>query len=261
MKKKNLLVILSVTLFISLACNIGNTATPNNNTVATSVALTLEAGEPIPPTVPLPTMPPAIPPTAVFTLTIALTATPSVPMVSVSEDTNCRTGPSKAYDQIGALMSNETAEVVGKNTPSDYWIIKNPDRNGNCWLWGYYATVAGNTANLQEYAVPPTPTPVPTATPTGPNGPQNLTILNQVCSVLTLPNYAFIFTLTWDDNSLDEDGFHLYRDGVLISVVPANQNIEAITGNAISGVPMQFGVSAFNGAGESAITTIQGMCP
>jgi len=60
----------------------------------------------------------------------------------------------------------EQAEVVGRSTDGEYWIIKNPDRAGECWLWGYYASVVGSTAGLPIYTPPPTPTPTFTATPT-----------------------------------------------------------------------------------------------
>jgi hypothetical protein len=80
-------------------------------------------------------------------------------MVSVSVDTNCRTGPGKIYDYIGALIVGETAEVVGQSMDGQYWIIKNPDQPGECWLWGYYATVEGPVAGLPKYTPPPTPTP------------------------------------------------------------------------------------------------------
>jgi len=96
--------------------------------------------------------------------TITLTASPSIPVVSVSVGTNCRSGPSKSYDVLGVLLAGKTAEVVGKNTETNYWIIKNPESSGTCWLLGEYATVSGNVAALQEYAIPPTPTPHPTVT-------------------------------------------------------------------------------------------------
>ena len=143
--KKKILFIISGAFLVILACTLSSTPpapeVPNGNAIATSVALTVEASGQIPPAAALPsplpmiTPSPAQPPTEAATPTITLTATPSVPMVSVSIDTNCRTGPGKVYDRIGALMTNETAEVVGKNTPSNYWIIKNPDRNGNCKSW------------------------------------------------------------------------------------------------------------------------------
>jgi hypothetical protein len=79
-------------------------------------------------------------------------------MVTVSENTNCRTGPSAAYDLVGALLIGESAKVVGKNTSTNYWIIENPDGNGFCWLWGRYASVTGNTDILPEMTPPPEPT-------------------------------------------------------------------------------------------------------
>ncbi len=110
---------------------------------------------------------PEFTPTPSMTPTITSTATPSVPMVKVSQNTNCRTGDSTAYDLIGALLVGETAEVVGRSAAGDYWIIQNPDRAGTCWLWGNYATVSGDTSGLPVMTPPPTPTPsnTPTKTP------------------------------------------------------------------------------------------------
>ena len=96
----------------------------------------------------------SVPPIPTPTIT-----TSSAPMVSVSVGTNCRSGPGKIYDLIGELRVGENAEVIGKNTSSNYWIIKNPDAAGSCWLWGMYATVLGDTSNIEEYSVPPTPIP------------------------------------------------------------------------------------------------------
>lgn len=104
--------------------------------------------------------------TAFSTPAITQTLPPSVPVVRVSVDTNCRTGPGIAYDRLTGLRVGEQAEVVGKFTSVSppYWIIR---KDGvNCWLWGQYATVEGNTANLQEMVPPPSPTPTRTPTPT-----------------------------------------------------------------------------------------------
>lgn len=93
--------------------------------------------------------------------------TASIPMASVSVETNCRSGPAKQYDNLGALAVGEKAEIVGKNTAFDYWVIKNPDANGTCWLWGKYAIIEGDTSTLPEMTPPPTPTSLPpTATET-----------------------------------------------------------------------------------------------
>lgn len=94
-------------------------------------------------------------------------STPGVPMVSVSTTTNCRTGPSTDYDIVSSLGVGQMAEVVGKYSGGNYWVIKTPGGGGNCWLWGQYATITGNTDKLPEM-IPPTapPTSVPTAIPT-----------------------------------------------------------------------------------------------
>ncbi|MBI9046356.1 MAG: hypothetical protein JEZ06_17820, partial [Anaerolineaceae bacterium] len=84
-------------------------------------------------------------PTATATITETptetLTPTLSTVMVSVSVNTNCRSGPGEAYTYVGALMEGEEAEVVGKAKNEQFWVIKNPDAAGECWIWGQYATV------------------------------------------------------------------------------------------------------------------------
>jgi len=109
---------------------------------------------------PTDTTEPTMTPTNTVTPTNTMTSTPETPRVSVSVDTNCRSGPAKIFDWLGALLVGETAEVVGKSSEGDYWIIKNPDAAGNCWLWGYYASVTGPTVALTIFTPPPTPTPL-----------------------------------------------------------------------------------------------------
>jgi hypothetical protein len=87
------------------------------------------------------------------------------PMVSVSYRTNCRKGPGVQYEYIGALLVGEQAEVVGVSWNGRYWVIKNPSQPGECWLWGGYANVTGDTSGLPRLFPPPRPTPTPTPTP------------------------------------------------------------------------------------------------
>ncbi len=49
--------------------------------------------------------------TGTITATPAFTSTSLVPMISVSVPTNCRTGPGKIYDQVGALLVGKTVQV------------------------------------------------------------------------------------------------------------------------------------------------------
>jgi len=98
--------------------------------------------------------------TPAVTPTITFTITPIAPMVSVSLQTNCRTGPGTAYDILGIMDVGQIAEVIGRSAAGDNWIIRLPSNPAIvCWLWGYYASVSGDTSGLTVYATPPTPTP------------------------------------------------------------------------------------------------------
>jgi len=100
------------------------------------------------------------------TPTVTATFTPSVPMVSVTQNTNCRTGPGTVYDLRGALLVGERTEVVARSSIPNYVIVDNPDNPGtNCWLWMQYGQIEGSTDGLPVLDPPPTPTPQPSPTP------------------------------------------------------------------------------------------------
>lgn len=129
-------------------------------TVGVQVELTVSAlatvlTPPVPSETPTPTPVPTETPTP----------TPAVVTISVSSDTNCRTGPAAVYDNRGSLRVGETSEVVATSTEPDYFYIANPDRPGEfCWLWGQYATVAGDTVPLPVLTPMPRPTSAPAFT-------------------------------------------------------------------------------------------------
>ena len=182
-----------------------------NGITATSLALTLEAKAPEtqPQSTDIPTSTPTGTPTSVASPTASLTPMPTdtvaatssvpVPIISVSVETNCRTGPGKVYDRVGYLKVGENAEVVGKKTSYNYWIIKNPDANGDCWLWGEYATVLGDTSNLEEYTLPsalpsaPPSTASPTPTVTTISSPPMISVsVGTNCRTGPGKTYAYI---------------------------------------------------------------------
>lgn len=125
-------------------------------TVAAAVNQTLT------PAFTLPPPPPTFTPSATLSPTPEFTATPSIPLITVSVNTNCRVGPGKAYEPpVGGLLVGQTGEVYGKNAAGTYWYIRLPNSNTYCWVTGEYATVVGNTAALPVFTPPPTPTPPP----------------------------------------------------------------------------------------------------
>jgi hypothetical protein len=161
-KWKGTLFLFSILLTVTLACNLPGTMPESEAGVEaalTSLALTQAAAVNLPPNQPENPLTTPLPPS------ITPTFTQSVPMVFVSLDTNCRTGPGVNYDYLTALLVGEKAEVVGKYTSVSptYWVIKKGSIT--CWLWGKYATLEGDANSLPEMVPPPSPIP-PTNTPT-----------------------------------------------------------------------------------------------
>lgn len=155
-------------VFAAMACGLpaAGPPTPDIAAIVTQTMQALQAagggaapegGQPAPPSATVAPLEPALPSE---TPTITSTPTPSVPMASVSVDTNCRVGPGKIYDYLGALLVGETTEVVARSSEGNYWVVKNPDQpGGTCWLWGQYASISGDTSGLPVMTPPPTPTP------------------------------------------------------------------------------------------------------
>lgn len=106
-------------------------------------------------------------PTPSDTPTNTYTPTPDIPQLSVSQNTNCRSGPAVYYGFVTTVNVGQVVEVVGVHAQgNDYVIIKNPNGAGNCWLWLRYANKTDFSAyNLTSYNTPATPTPTFTPTP------------------------------------------------------------------------------------------------
>lgn len=190
-RKFQLLSVGILLILIALACGPPTVSPPDQNALETAIQQTFiaqtiaaveanqQAGQQQqqqPPQQQPPQQQQQQPPTATHTVQVATvtpsqtplptnTFTPSVPMVSVSVNTNCRLGPGKAYELLGALLVGEQAEIIARDPSGLYWYIKNPDRAGFCWLWGNYATTTGNVGSLPVFTPPPTPTFTPTPTP------------------------------------------------------------------------------------------------
>ena len=160
---------ISILLITALACVVPGVSAPpaasDPNAVNTSIAQEISARQTqavlnnpatatstSTPETPTLTLEPTLTPTSAFT------ATPSTPLISVSVDTNCRTGPGAIFERVGILLVGETAEIVGREPKGEFWYIRNPDdASGFCWVWGEYATVSGDTLPLLYLSPPPPP--------------------------------------------------------------------------------------------------------
>jgi uncharacterized protein YgiM (DUF1202 family) len=109
MLRRKMTLILSLLLIIALsACNLPGEETTPTPDIALTVSAQVQSLET--PT-PLDTATPE------FTPTPGFTSTPSVPTVTVSVNTNCRSGPGTQYALTGGVNVGQSAVVVGKTRP------------------------------------------------------------------------------------------------------------------------------------------------
>ncbi|HUI90156.1 MAG TPA: SH3 domain-containing protein [Anaerolineales bacterium] len=269
---RNLALAIIALVLAGLACNLpeqksATTATPTTGTEGTSAA----------------------------TQTPASTTTSSTPTVTVSAATNCRTGPGTNYDLVLIFQPGATAEVVGKYTPTNYWIIKTPT-GGTCWLWGAYATVQGDTSSLAEIEPPasgppevaqnstntPKASKAPKATATAtnsfvlqnpglnqgnilkalfPSAPSSLSVTTTCTykTIFPLPPQLSVRTdhLSWSAVS-NATGYYVYENGSKISST-IGTSINLI--GAKSSGNISFGVASYNSLGTSSTTSKNSTCP
>lgn len=123
--------------------------------VAAALASTLSA---MTPEIPVTSTPEPLPVTSPGTGEVTMTS--AVPMLSVSVETYCRTGPGTVYESLGILPIGQPAEVIARNEYSDDWLIKLPSNQPtSCWVYGRYASISGDTQSIPRVTPPPTPTP------------------------------------------------------------------------------------------------------
>ena len=98
------------------------------------------------------------PPTATFM--------PEQVSISVSVDTDCRTGPTSEYPLLSILPAGGEYEIEGRNQAGDFWLIFDPAIEKNCWVYGEMGEVTGDGMmvpfeNLNLEDPPEDPTLVP----------------------------------------------------------------------------------------------------
>jgi uncharacterized protein YgiM (DUF1202 family) len=146
-------------VFVLTACNFPTRqeplfeATLQTGLIQTAAALTAAAPLPTPAQpvylLPTPELPTPITLPVVQPVDYAPLQQTGLPVLSVSVNTNCRSGPARAYSLIGWLLVGEQAVVVGQNQALNYYVIQNPRGAGNCWLWGQYAAVYGDLSSVR----------------------------------------------------------------------------------------------------------------
>lgn len=183
-----------------------------------------------------------------------ITPTFSIPLLTVIEQTNCRTGPGQDYEVVFTYLPNAKLVILGRYEIENYWLVKSDESpTGSCWLWGEYVEVSGS------YWVVPSVTPPPTATLAPPLAPsfQNW---DYTCTFNGINNDLDVI-LEWSDKSNNETGFRVYRDGGLIADLPAGSGSYADTVDVNSGQNTSYRVEAYNVTGSASTSTIAIACP
>jgi hypothetical protein len=201
-----------------LGCNMPLDQVPAPREVQTAAALTVQAAIMTPsraatstPTVSASPLPATASSTATAAETMTLTPTYSVPMLTVRESTNCRSGPGQDYDVVVTYLAGKKLEISGRYDPGNFWLVKsNESPTGSCWLWGEYVEVTGS------YWAVPSVTPPPTVTARPPRAP-GIQRWEFYCSGSTLT-----FTVNWADNANNETGYRIFRNGEALAELPAN---------------------------------------
>ena len=87
---------------------------------------------------------------------ITPTSTPSVFLASPKDQpVNCRFGPATSYAVIGALLLGRQAEMIGRNTDSTWWYVRNPsDPSTSCWLSAEFVQTVGDVQSLPVVGPP-----------------------------------------------------------------------------------------------------------
>jgi hypothetical protein len=146
-------------------------------------------------------------------LTGTITPTYSLPILTVREQTNCRTGPGEEYEIIFTYLPDKSLEILGRYDPGNFWLVKSSESpTGNCWLWGEYVDVAGS------YWVVGSVTPPPTGTQAPPDAPS---IQKWDFSCNTVAGEMEV-TILWTDRATDEAGYRVIRDNGVAAELPAN---------------------------------------
>jgi hypothetical protein len=238
--RTSLCILIIFLMLVISACNLPSTPSgPSlNDQAATIVAMTLQAGSTPTVQVILNT------PTAMS----IVTQTGGTAKLTVTDNTNCRSGPGTNYSRVTTIPGGTTVNIVARYATGDFWIVTPADGSANCWVQADLGTVTGDTTIL------PKVTPVPSENKDAPERPGSL-YYEYSCPFGNLST-----VLTWADKADDETGYRVYRDNQLIAELPANSKTYTDNTTITVGIGISYSVEAFNEAGTSEQRTISFTC-
>ena len=196
LRQHPLLFLISMLFLATLACNAFAGETEPALSVPPPI-VTLEDGTTAVPGEETPIA--GIAPTATLPISGTTVATGS-PSITILVDLNIRSGPGVAYDRLGFFLKDSTAQVLGQDPASGWWLVACPGDIAapQCWVsGGSQYSLGTNVGSVPVAAVPPTPTPVPTAEPS-PEPAADTAVINNLNSYIVYSDIDGIWQLPLD---------------------------------------------------------------
>lgn len=203
----------------------------------------------------LPT-PTVVPPSSTSTSQPTATSAPiyAVPMLTLLDATNCRSGPGVSYEIIVTYPMGQALEIIGRFEPGNFWLVKSGDSpTGNCWLWGEYADVTGSYWTV----APVTPPPAPPTLPAEPLRAPSLQKYDFSCDDI---NGTFGFIMRWEDLAGNEAGYRIFRDGWLVAELPAGSTNYSETIMMPANRSAEYAIQAYNSTGSATEVVEKALC-
>jgi hypothetical protein len=199
-----------------------------------------------------PTEAPTIQPNASASPTSG-TGTPTATYLTVDSNTNCREGPGQSYSIVIILVPGTTYQMIGRTADNKYWVVTEIGKANSCWVPAEMSNAFGNV-NLLSVTTPSAPTSAAGAL----QPPTSLRY--EYSCVYNGVNSDITVKLSWKDQSNDEDGFRVYRDGVLVATMDANTTFYSEVFAGAASFLYSYRVSSFNTTGEAMGDTITFSC-
>ena len=195
---------------------------------------------------------PSVTPSQIVTPTVTSTITPtySAPMLRFDGNTNCREGPGTDYRVVTVLRSGQ--QIVPEGMNGNYWVVKNPNGQGNCWVATDFATPSGSTWTLTTVTVPPPPTTQPPTAPTWSKWHYDC--------VFAPGGFTVTMNLVWTDLATNETGYKVYRDGQVVATLNAGSNSYTDVAFEESGKTLTYYVEVYKDALSADSSTIKAVC-
>lgn len=246
-----------VLILAVLACNMPFEQIPPPDEIQTAAALTLQVI--LTPSATAKASTPAITATSsprvtrtaapAGSATATVTPTFSVPMLTVRESTNCRTGPGEAYEVVFTYLTGKELEIVGRYDLGNFWLVKsNESPTGTCWLWGEFVEVTGSYWAVSSVTPPPTVTARPPRAP-------GILEWNFSCSEV-----GITFTVNWADNANNEAGYRIFRNGEAITELPADSVTHTDVFNLQPDQSVEYYIQVFGPSGTANSSIMRMKC-